>query len=176
MDAGTAADGRYISLARIGKPRGIAGEFYLRPLAEDLERFFDLRKVYMVRRNIRAAMEVESFRIVSGKPVMKLQGIDTPEDAQSWVNGYLEIDADDRVELPEGKYFQDDLIGLTVVNEEGVKLGTIEGVMEMPANDVYVCRTPNGGEVLLPAIADLIRSIDLKARTMTIGPFPGLFE
>lgn len=176
MSAAAADDGEFITLAQIGKPRGVGGEFYIWPLAEDVERFYQLKRVYLVRRKQRVEMEVESFRVISGKPVIKVRGIDAPEDAHDWTTGYLEIDAADRVELPPGKYFQDDLIGLAVENEHGEHLAILESVMEMPANDVYVCRTSAGNEVLVPAIESVVKKIDVKARKMIVCPLPGLFE
>lgn len=176
MSAAAADDGEFITLAQIGKPRGVGGEFYIWPLAEDIERFYQLKRVYLVRRKQRVAMEVESFRIVSGKPVIKVRGIDAPEDAHDWATGYLEIDAADRVALPKGTYFQDDLIGLDVEDEDGKHLATLESVMEMPANDVYICRTPAGAEVLVPAVETVVKKIDVKARKMIVYPLLGLFE
>lgn len=176
MCAGTSENETYITLARIGRPRGVQGEFYVRPLAEDWERFYRLKKVYLVLRDRRLTTKVETFSIISGQAVLKVQGIDSPEDVKSWTTGYLEIDPADRVKLPPETYFQDDLIGLVVITEEGKELGTVEQVLEMPANDVYVCRTTEGGEALIPAIEDVVKKIDLDTGKMIVQPLPGLFD
>jgi len=165
-----------IALARIGRPRGVQGEFFIRLLADNQERLADLKKVYLVLRDKRLTTEVESYRILSGKPVIKVKTIDVPEQVRLWANGYLEIDESERVSLPEETFFQDDLIGLQVVTESGDILGTVEKVMEMPANDVYVCRTINGLEVLIPAVDDVIKKIDIGQGKMIVDPLPGLFD
>ncbi len=176
MNAGTSEDKEYITLARIGRPRGVKGEFYLRPLAANYERFGELKKVYLAQRKHRVATEAESFRVISGKLVLKVKGIDSPEEVKAWTSGYLEIDPTDRVKLPEGEYFQDDVVGLVVVTEDGEGLGTVERVLSFPANDVYVCRTTDGGEVLIPAIEDVVIKIDLDGGEMIVQPLPGLFD
>jgi len=170
------AEKGYVTLARIGRARGLAGEFIIWPLADDFERFTRLSQVYLVRRDKRVTAQIESFRVVSGRAVMKIKGVDAPEQVRLWINGFVEIDEADRVDLPEGTYFQDDIVGLRVVSERGENLGTIEKVLEMLAHEVYACRTPDGREVLIPAVETIVRSIDLEAGEMVVFPLPGLFD
>jgi len=165
-----------IVLARIGRPRGVEGEFFIRLFAENQERLADLKKVHLVLRDKRLTTELESYRIISGKPAVKVKAINVPEQARLWTNGYLEIDESERVSLPEEVFFQDDLVGLHVVSESGEALGTVEKVLEMPAHDVYVCRTTDGVEVLIPAIEDVVKKIDLTEGKMIVDPLPGLFD
>jgi 16S rRNA processing protein RimM len=166
----------YITLARIGRPRGVQGEFLIWLFADHQDRLADVKKVYLVLREKRLITELESFRTVSGKTAIKVRGIDAPEQARLWTSGFLEIDEAERVSLPAGVYFQDDIIGLKVMLESGETIGTVEKVMEMPAHDVYVCRTPDGGEVLIPAIEDVVKKIDLARGEMIVEALPGLFE
>jgi 16S rRNA processing protein RimM len=176
MVEGKPDDDPYIALARIGRPRGVKGEFYIWLLADNLERFNDLKKVYLVRRSERMPTELETFHVVSGKTVIKVRGIETPEEAKLWTGGFLEIDEADRINLPESVYFQDQIVGLNVISEDGTHLGTIEKVMEMPANHVYACRTTDGREVLIPAVEDAVKKIDVKAGEMIVSLLPGLFD
>ncbi len=168
--------GEYVVLARIGRPRGVRGHFYIWPIADNLERFEALRTIYLVNRRGRLAVEVEAFEIISGKPILKVRGIDTPEDARAWNTGTLEIDEAERISLPEGEYFHDQLEGLTVVDPGGNTVGTLTKVLETPANDVYECRTTDGRVILIPAVEDFILEIDLNEGTMKIDPVPGLLE
>jgi 16S rRNA processing protein RimM len=75
--------------------------------------------------------------------------------------------------LPEGEYYWEDIIGLDVVTEDGEPLGRVEGIFPTGGNDVYICRA-GGREILLPAIADVIRSVDLEARTVVVRLLKGL--
>ncbi len=166
----------YVLLARIGKPRGVHGHFYIWPIADNLERFQELRKVYLVSRRARLTTEVEEFAVISGKPVLKVKDIDAPEDIKGWTGGSLEIDETDRVVLPEGEYFHDQLVGLNVVDPAGKTLGVITRILESPANDVYECRLTDGRTTLIPAVEEIVLEINLEAGTITIEPIPGLLD
>ena len=85
MNADTADEKVYITLARIGRPRGVRGEFYIQPLADDYGRFSRLKTVYLAQRRRRITTEAESFKVVSGKAVFKVRQINSPEEAQVWV-------------------------------------------------------------------------------------------
>lgn len=75
----------------------------------------------------------------------------------------------------EESYFLHELVGLLVETEDGIAVGTIREILQPGANDVYVVDTP-GGEVLIPAIADVVRSIDLKAGKIVIVPLAGMLD
>jgi 16S rRNA processing protein RimM len=75
--------------------------------------------------------------------------------------------------LPEGEFYRFQLLGLRVVSTEGQELGTIEDVFSTPENDVYVVRGESG-EVLIPAVEDVVTAIDLEARLVTVEVIPGL--
>jgi 16S rRNA processing protein RimM len=77
--------------------------------------------------------------------------------------------------LPAGRYYEYDLIGMQVKTELGEPLGTLEEVWELPANHVFVVRR-QGREILIPATTDVVVSVDLAGRTMTIRPIGGLVE
>ena len=76
-------------------------------------------------------------------------------------------------ELPEGEHYHIDLIGLKVESVSGEDLGKVVGIMETGANDVYEVSGPSG-ELLLPAIPDVIVDIDIKAGRMTVDPLDGM--
>ena len=78
------------------------------------------------------------------------------------------------VELSEDEYFIADLIGLSVVDEDGERLGTLSDVLQTGANDVYVVKTEAGKELLLPAIGECVLKVDLAAQEMTVHVMDGL--
>jgi len=82
----------------------------------------------------------------------------------------LEVLESDLPPLPEGEYYRHQLIGLTVVDTEGRVLGTLEQVLETGANDVYLVRTPDGGELLLPATEDVVPTVDIPAKRVVVSP------
>lgn len=76
--------------------------------------------------------------------------------------------------LPPGQYYRYQLMGLTVVTDAGEELGLLTQVLETGANDVYIVRSPAYGEILLPAIDEVVLGIDMQAKRMQVHLLPGL--
>jgi 16S rRNA processing protein RimM len=90
----------------------------------------------------------------------------------------LELEAPESA-LPaaaDGAYYHFQIIGCRVRDIEGHEIGTVSGIMETGANDVYVIARPGGGEALVPAVSAVIRAIDTAERIITIDPPHGLIE
>lgn len=104
--------------------------------------------------------------------LLKLEGVDDREAASTLVGREVAAAARHLQSLPEGEYYWRDLIGLRVLTEEGEALGTIEAVFPTGSNDVYVCRGKR--EILLPAISDVIRKVDIREGLMTVRLLKGL--
>ena len=105
--------------------------------------------------------------------VVKLHGVDTREEAADLRGAILEIPTGDAPPLPDGTYYHHQVLGLEVWTSEGCFLGRIVEILETGGNDVYVVHGP-GGEALIPAIADVVVSLDLGVGRITIEPMPGL--
>lgn len=124
--------------------------------------------------------EKTPVEIVRSRPhknivLMKIEGIDTPEQAQTLRGRVLYMDRND-VELEEGTYFVQDLIGLEVSDaDSGEVYGTLTNVTATGANDVYQIK--NGDkEYLIPAIPDVVVKTDIEGGKMLIRPIEGLFD
>ena len=110
-----------------------------------------------------------------GDWLIQLRGLGNRTAAEK-MHGLLVEAADAEVARDDSEsYFIHELIGLRVVTAGGRDLGTVTEVLQTGANDVYVARGP-GGEVLIPAIGDVVESIDLDQRTITITPLPGMLD
>ena len=164
-----------VALGRIGRAHGVHGAFRVWPYADDLERFRRLRHIVLERGTKELATTVSSVLLAPGHAIIQTAAITNPEDVKAWQGGDLEIDASERVALPAGKYFHDQIVGLQVETASGEIVGTIVAVMEMPAHDVYVCRRDDQ-EYLIPAIDLFVTSIDLATRRMVINPIPGMVD
>ena len=105
--------------------------------------------------------------------LIKLRGIDTPWDADALRGALLETPIDEAAVLPEGVYYQHQVIGLAVRTTDGRHLGALADIIETGSNDVYVVRGPDG-EVLIPAIPDVVREVDMANGVITIEALPGL--
>ena len=106
--------------------------------------------------------------------LLKLEGINTPEQADLLRNAYLEVDRENAVPLKEGTYYIVDLIGLEVYTDEGKLLGKVDDIYNTGANDIYVIKDELGKQVLLPGIKDVIKNVDLEGEKIIVHLIPGL--
>ena len=157
-----------MAVGRILAPFGVHGEIKVEPLAPP-QTFAPGRSV-----TLRAERrEIKSSRRHKGAILLKLTGINTPEDVAAHRNEYLQVPEADLAALEEGEYYRYELVGLRVVSTEGEELGEIAEVLERPANDVFVVRGPKG-EALIPAVDDFVREVDVAGGVVTIEVVPGL--
>jgi 16S rRNA processing protein RimM len=120
--------------------------------------------------------EIERWRAVKNVVVLKLAGVDSVEDAQKLIGQTLFICRED-VTLPEGRWFVEDLLGMAVFDaDDNHRYGAISDVLQNAPTDVYVIKTPEGRELLFPAITDVLIETNVTERYMKIRPLPGLFE
>ena len=106
--------------------------------------------------------------------LMKLKGINTPEEADLLRGSYLIINREDEEPLEEGTYYIVDLLGSEVYTDEDVLLGKLEDIYNTGSNDIYVVKDELGKQVLLPAISDVIKNIDIKNKKITVHIVSGL--
>ena len=162
-----------LEVGQIVNTFGIKGEVKVTPFTGDINRFDDLEKVYVKTRKDDKLYKVENVRYHKNMVLLKLEGIENPEQAELLKNAYLEIDREDAIPLEEGQYFIVDLIGLDVYTEEGNLLGKVEDIYNTGANDIYVVKDELGKQVLLPGIKEVIKEVKLEDRII-VHLIPGL--
>ena len=150
------------------------GEIKVTPFTNDITRFDDLKEVYVKSKKESKLYKVEGVRYHKNMVLIKLEGINTPEQADLLRNAYLEVDREHAVPLEEGTYYIVDLIGLEVYTEEGKLLGKVDDIYNTGANDIYVIKDELGKQVLLPGIKDVIKNVDLEGGKITVHLIPGL--
>ncbi len=107
--------------------------------------------------------------------LLKLKGIDTPQQAQALRGIVLRLSREDAV-LPEGRYFIEELIGCQVTDADtGLVLGTVQDVSATGANDVWHIEK-DGRTYLLPAIDECIVSVDVEKGSAVVRPLKGIFD
>ncbi len=159
----------FLVVARIVSPQGNRGEVKAEMVTDFPERFASTAAVYVGDEHRR--YEVESHRVLDRVVVLKLRGVESIEQAERLRGALVEVPEEDSVELPSGHYFWHQIIGLRVVTGEGEELGTVDDILETGNNDVYVVHL-RGEELLIPAIKDVVRSIDLETGVMTVHLLP----
>lgn len=153
---------------------GVRGEVKVFPTTDDPARFKKLKHVILDTGKEKLDLEIAGVKFFKNMVILKFKGIDNINDVEKYRRMSLYVTREDAVELEEDEYFIADLIDMEVVTEEDERLGTLVDVMQTGANDVYVVKTESGEELLIPAIHDCIRSVDVKAGRMSVHLLPGL--
>lgn len=159
----------YVAVGCALAPWGASGYVKVDSLTDFADRFAPGAVVYIDETEHR----VEACRWQKGQPLVKLSGVDDAAAAGLLRGRLFEVPEGQRHPLEEGQYYLDQIIGLDVRSGSGEALGRVVEVMHTPANDVYVVQGELG-EVLLPAIADVIRRIDLAGGWMEVEPLADL--
>ena len=106
--------------------------------------------------------------------ILKLKGIDTVEEAEKYRGCYIKIARKNARKLPEDTYFIADLLGLSVYTDEDILLGKVEDIYNSGANDIYVIKSEDGKQILLPGIGEVIKQIDLEQEKIIVHLIKGL--
>jgi 16S rRNA processing protein RimM len=157
-----------VTIGRIEKPFGVRGEVRVRSLSDVPGRFEGLTTVTLEAPSGKTvATTVRSVRAMHGAYVLGLDACSTPEEAAMFRGWVVKIPQGSAPPLPQGQYYEYELIGLSVRDETGHALGTLAEILETPGNHVFVVRG-EGGEMLIPATKDAVAAVDLSRNTMTI--------
>ena len=158
----------------ITQTHGIKGEVKVFPTTDDAQRFKKLKKVTLDNGRERRELEITSVKFFKNLVILKFKGIDDINDVEKYKKASLFVSREDAVPLEENEYFIADLIGLKVISDEGEELGTLDDVLQTGANDVYVVKNDKGEEILVPAIKDCVKNVDIKGGEITLHLLPGL--
>ena len=159
-----------VAVGRVRTCFGVQGEVKILALCDDPARFGDLTDVCVAFADGRREMaRIRRARTAGPDPIIAFEGVTDKEAAERFRHAMLFIRKDMRAELPEDAYYVDDLIGLEVVTTDGRGMGTIEDVLVLPGNDVYVTE-----HAMIPAVREIVRSVDLGAGRVVVDPPAGL--
>ncbi|MDO4623045.1 MAG: ribosome maturation factor RimM [Eubacteriales bacterium] len=165
---------KFLKIGAVTSTHGVKGEVKVYPTTDDPTRFEDLDEVILTKNSRQEIHEIQSVRYFKNMVILKLKDIDDMTKAETYKTWDIIIPREMGVELEEDEYYQADLIGLEVSTEEGEYLGKLKDVLETGANDVYVVKTEQYGEVLIPAIKACILNVDIEGGKMLVHLLPGL--
>lgn len=165
---------RYLAVGRVLRPHGVTGELRVEILTDYPERLAELKYLYVGPTYRRYT--VKGVRFHQGLLLLRLAEIVDRNAAELLRGQLVSVALEDAVPLEEGEYYHYQLLGIQVSTEAGELLGEIVEVLEAPAaNDVYVVHGLRG-EVLIPAIREIVQVLDLEGRRLIIRPMPGLLS
>ena len=162
----------YLAVGFLRRAHGLRGEMIMDLHTDFPERFEAGRKLFVGEE--RKPMTLSTSRPHAKGMLVKLKGVETPEDAGQLRNQWVYVKSTDVPSLPEGKLYQHELFGFEVVDEGGKVLGELVEIIETGANDVYVVRNESGKEILLPAIPSVVMETDSSRRLMRVHLLEGL--
>lgn len=163
-----------LEIGKIVKTHGLKGRMKVISYLESDSILKSLEKVLVRHGKQKEHLKkIKDIKINRKYFFLEFEGVDDVDAASELVGCEILMPSDILEELPEGEYYWRDIVGLEVVTEDGEVLGRIERVFSAGGNDVYVCA---GGEreILLPAIADVVRKIDIENRRMVVRLLEGL--
>ena len=153
---------------------GVRGEVKVFPTTDDPARFKKLKNVILDTGKTRKELEITGVKFFKNMVILKFKGFDNMNDVENFRQAKLLVTRENAVELGEDEYFIADLIGLAAFSDEGEALGVITDVLQTGANDVYVISKEGQADLLVPAIHDCIKEVDIARQKMTIHLLPGL--
>jgi 16S rRNA processing protein RimM len=161
----------FLIIGRIFAPWGIKGEIKAQVITDFPDRFAHGELVYVDG----LPLEIEASRSHKQHLVLKLATVDTRQDAEKLRGKDLCIPGTSMRPLPEDEYYAFQLIDLDVITTEGKPVGRITDIMSTASNDVYVVNGESG-EIPIPAIDDVVKSVDLEKRQVMIEAIEGLLN
>lgn len=164
----------YLEIGQIVNTNGLKGMLKIKPFTDDITRFENLEIIYIQKGQELIAKNIEEVKYVKNMVLLKLEGIDNIEEAEKYRNMYIKIDKEDIGDIPEDSYLVVDMLKCNVYTEENELLGKMIDVLSTGSNDVYVVRTAEGKEILLPAIKDVIKEIDIQNKKIIVNLMDGL--
>ena len=164
----------YFEIGQIVNTNGLKGVLKIKPFTDDITRFNELKTVYISINKKLKEFEIETVRYAKNMVFLKLKGIDTVEEAENYRNLYIQIHRENAAELEEDSYYIADLIDCEVITDEQVNLGKIVDVFPTGSNDIYVVKDDMGKQVLLPAIKEVIKKVDVENKIIIVHLLKGL--
>ena len=164
---------RYLAIGQVTRAHGLRGEIAVAVLTEFPDRFAETEWVYLGDQFEAEAYQLEGYRWHQRNILLKLAGVADRTQAEQLRGQLVQVPVEEAMPLPEGSYYLYQLLGLQVITTDGEPLGRIVNILETGANDVYVVDR-QGKELLLPAIADVVQSVDLAKGEMIIKVMDGL--
>jgi 16S rRNA processing protein RimM len=159
-----------IAVGRILGPWGVRGGLKVSSYSRSSDRFVPGTRVYAGK----TPLVVEMARKQKGHFVVQFTTVSSLGAAHALQGAELTVPATELPVQPDGSYYQFQLIGLAAETPLGEKLGTITRILETGANDVYLIERPDGSELLVPAISDVVKQVDVGGGRIVVDPPAGL--
>lgn len=160
----------------ISSTHGVRGEVKVFPTTDDVKRFKKLKEVLLDTGKEHILLQIETVKFFKQFAILKFKDYDSINEIEKYKGKSLFVTRENAVKLKKDEYFIADLIDMQVLLDDGSEFGILTDVMKTGANDVYCIQNEKYGEVLVPAIGECIRQVDVENKKMIIHLIPGLVE
>lgn len=168
---------KLVVIGEVIKPHGIRGEFHVANHADSPSLYAPGARVWFrAPGKPERPVNILSCRPHQGRLLLTIEGVADRDAADALRGMEVVVRAEDMPELDDGEVYLHEIVGYDVVLLDGSKVGVLESFMDIPGQDVWVIRAPDGKEILLPAHEETVPEIDATARKITINPPPGLLD
>ncbi len=161
---------QFLEIGQIVNTFGIKGMIKVKAFTDDIQRFSELKEVLIDEKEYK----IQEVKYHKNMVLLQLEGITKIEEAEKLKNEYLKIKRENAIPLEEDTYFVVDLIGLNVYSDENEYLGELIDIFNTGSNDIYVVRREEKPQLLLPAIKDVIKQIDIENKKIIVHLIKGL--
>lgn len=169
----------WFRIGKIAKPHGLKGEIRVFGMTDfPDERFAVGNTLYLDRGNHEDLLPlvIVSRRKNKQFELLQFKGYDHINDVEPWKGALLKVPGDQLAELQANEYYYHQIVGCLVVTDEGDELGKIREIISTGANDVWVVKGNQGKEILIPYIDDVVKTVDVDNKIVTIHVMEGLLE
>ena len=164
---------KYFEIGQIVNTSGLKGVIKVKPFTDDITKFNKLKTIYIEIEKKLKSFEIEKVYFNKNMVFLKLKGIDTVEQAETFRNYYIKIERTDE-KLEEDSYYVVDIEGCKVYTDGQEFLGEVVEVFSTGSNDVYVVKSEDVKQILLPAIKDVIKQVDINNKKIIVHLLEGL--
>lgn len=164
-------------VARIGRAHGIKGEVTVEVRTDEPELRLGPGAVLATEPASTGPLTIETGRVHSGRLLLRFEGVRDRTAAEALRNTLLIADVDPE-ELPEDpeEFYDHQLMDLDVVLADGTEIGRITEITHLPSQDLFIVERPDGTEVMIPFVEEIVAEIDLEEQRAVITPPPGLID
>ena len=164
----------FVLIGKFRRPHGIRGEIRMTVLTDFPELISPGQVIYAGERY--KAYTVRDIRWIGGDMLVSLKELPDRTAVEIFRNIMVYMKSEDMPELPEGEYFLHQLVGMEVITDQGKKLGILKEILITGANDVYLVQSPEGKDLLLPVIEEVVLDINQESGQILVHIIPGLLD
>lgn len=161
-----------IEIGKVSAPVAMKGELKILNYSEEPDRFETIGRILIGE----SEHEIESVRYKGAAPIIKVSGIDDRDASEAAKGKPVYMYAEDLPEPAEDEFYVRDMIGASVVREDGSEVGTLRDISGASGQDIYVVSREGKNDLLIPGVKEFIRNVDTENKTVTVRLIEGLEE